>query len=93
MSHRRLILFVFLAGCISWSAVARSCGADAAAERVQQELEAWWSDLYGDDPAASTAVLKMYKHADVAVPFLREKLPALELSADDCRKLLKDLGD
>ncbi|MGH7134104.1 MAG: hypothetical protein ACREHD_00095, partial [Pirellulales bacterium] len=69
--------------------------ADEAAKRAKasrQELEALWSDLYGDDPAAATAVIKLYKKADDSVPFLKEKLQPLTLDADECRKLLKDLG-
>src|SRR5262249_27797696 len=59
---------------------------------VKKELEALWSDLYADDPAASNAVLKLYKNADAAVPFLKEKLQPLRLDADQCRALLKELG-
>ena len=62
------------------------------AEISQKELEALWSDLYADDPAASNAVLKFYKNAGAAVPFLKEKLQPLKLDADQCRRLLKELG-
>jgi hypothetical protein len=58
----------------------------------QQELKALWSDLYGGDPAAANAVIKFYKNADAAVPFLKEKLQPLRLDASQCRRLLKELG-
>jgi hypothetical protein len=69
--------------------------ADDAAKQAKlsrQELEALWSDLYADDPAAANAVIKLYKNADASVPFLKEKLQPLELDADECRRLLKELG-
>jgi hypothetical protein len=61
-------------------------------EASQAELEALWSDLYAEEPTASSAVLKLYKNADAAVPFLKEKLQPLKLDADKCRQLLKELG-
>ncbi len=62
------------------------------ARESRQELEALWSDLYTDDPAAAIAVIKLYKYGDAAVPFLKEKLQPLKLDADQCRKLLRELG-
>jgi hypothetical protein len=55
-------------------------------------LEDLWSDLYADEPTAANAVLKLYKSADAAVPFLKQKLQPLKLDADQCRQLLKELG-
>jgi hypothetical protein len=69
--------------------------ADDATPQAQvsrKELETLWSDLYGSDPAAANAVIRFYKNADAAVPFLKEKLPPLKLDADQCRRLLKQLG-
>ncbi len=68
-------------------------GATKQAKASRQELEALWSDLYGDDPAAATAIIKLYENADASVPFLKEKLQPLELDADECRRLLKVLGN
>jgi hypothetical protein len=62
------------------------------AKTSQKELETLWSDLYAGDPAAANAVIKFYKNADAAVPFLKEKLQPLKLDADQCRRLLKELG-
>ena len=59
---------------------------------ADDELKALWADLYGEDPAASAAVIRLYKNADAAVPFLKEKLPPLTLDADECRSLLTELG-
>lgn len=56
------------------------------------ELEALWSDLYGEDPAASTAVIKFYKNPAAAIPFLKEKLKPLKLDPEQCRQWLKELG-
>jgi hypothetical protein len=67
-------------------------GAPEQAKASQMELEALWSDLYADDPAAATAVIKFYKNGNAAVPFLKEKLQPLRLDADECRQLLKELG-
>jgi len=61
-------------------------------EASQTEPETLWSDLYADDPTAANAVLKFYKNADVAVPFLKGKLQPLKLDAHQCRQLLKELG-
>lgn len=91
-------LFVVLSGVMGLSiamlVTARSAAAGAAgqAKTAREELEALWSDLYGDDPAAARAVIKLYKNADASVPFLKEKLQPLKLDADECRKLLKELG-
>lgn len=91
-------LFVVLSGVLglltSLLAPSPSAADDAAkqAKASRQELEALWSDLYGEDPAAATAVIKLYKNADASVPFLKEKLQPLTLDAEECRKLLKDLG-
>lgn len=89
--------FAVLSGVLGLLSVmlAPSSLADDAAKQAkvrQQELEALWSDLYGDDPAATTAAIRLYKNADASVPFLKEKLQPLELEADECRRLLKDLG-
>lgn len=61
-------------------------------EPTQEELNAWWADLYADDPAAANAIIKLYKNADAAVPYLMGKLQPLELQADQCEQLLKELG-
>lgn len=80
---------------IPWSMAARSQAEDAAnpVKITPVELNGLWSDLYGDDPAAANAVIKLYRHADAAVPFLQKKLPRLELTVDQCRLWLDDLGD
>ena len=57
-----------------------------------KELEELWADLVKDEPAASLAVLRLYKQSEHAVPFLKAKLRPLKLDADYCNKLLKDLG-
>jgi hypothetical protein len=62
------------------------------AKASRKELETLWSDLCAGDPAAANAVIKFYKNADAAVPFLKEKLQPLKLDADQCRRLLKELG-
>ena len=62
------------------------------AKASQQELEALWSDLYVDDPAAANAVIKLYKIPSAAVPFLKEKLQPLKLDPAQCRRLLLGLG-
>ena len=91
-------LFVVLSGVLvlfTSMFAASPSPADEAAEQAaasRQELEALWSDLYGDDPAAATAIIKLYKQADATVPFLKEKLQPLVLDADECRRLLKELG-
>ena len=91
-------LFVVLSGVLvlftSMLAPTPSPADDAAEQATpsRQELEALWSELYGDDPAASTAIIKLYKHADASVLFLKEKLQPLILDADECRRLLKELG-
>src|SRR5262249_59573455 len=38
------------------------------------------------------AVLKLYKNAGAAVPFLKAKLQPLKLDAEQCRQLLQELG-
>jgi hypothetical protein len=78
----------------SISAVAPAPAKDERKQVVpaEEELKALWADLYAADPAASNAVLKLYKNADAAVPFLKEKLLPLRLDADECRSLLKELG-
>jgi hypothetical protein len=57
-----------------------------------KDLEALWADLYKDEPEASSAVLKLFKQPERAVPFLKEKLRPLKMDADRCRQLLTDLG-
>jgi hypothetical protein len=61
-------------------------------EAKAKELEGLWADLVKDEPAASLAVLRLYKQPEHAVPFLKAKLRPLKLDADQCNKLLKDLG-
>ena len=61
-------------------------------EAKAKELEGLWADLMKDEPAASLAVLRLYKQPEHAVPFLKAKLRPLRLDADQCTKLLKDLG-
>ena len=86
-------LFVVLPGVLGlFSSMLMLSLADDADKLGRQELEALWSDLYGDDPAAANAVIKLFKNAETSVPFLKEKLPPLQLDADQCRQLLKDLG-
>jgi hypothetical protein len=61
-------------------------------EAKAKELDGLWADLMKDEPAASLAVLRLYKQPEHAVPFLKAKLRPLRLDADQCTKLLKDLG-
>ena len=61
-------------------------------EAKQKELDGLWADLVKDEPAASLAVLRLYKQPDHAVPFLKAKLRPLKLDADRCNQLLKELG-
>lgn len=58
----------------------------------QKELDQLWAELYKDEPAASTALLKLFNQPEHAVPFLKAKLRPLKLDADRCVQLLKDLG-
>jgi hypothetical protein len=58
----------------------------------QKELDALWAELYKDEPAASSALLKLFKQPEHSVPFLKAKLPPLKLDADRCTQLLKELG-
>jgi hypothetical protein len=91
-------LFVVLSGVLvlftSMLATSPAPAVDATeqAKASRQELEVLWSDLYGEDPAAATAIIKLYKNADASVLFLKGKLQPLELDADECRRLLKELG-
>lgn len=58
----------------------------------KKELDFLWADLKKDDPAASRAVIGLYKQPEHAVPYLKAKLLPLKLDADRCTKLLADLG-
>jgi WD40 repeat protein len=57
------------------------------------KLDAWWAALAGNDgPAAYAAVWGFSGAADVAVPFLRERVPPVSpLPADEAAKLIADL--
>src|SRR5262249_12548298 len=44
------------------------------------------------DPAASAAVIKLFKTPETTVPFLKTKLTPLKLEPDRCKELLRDLG-
>jgi hypothetical protein len=91
MSHKALLLLACLFGPLaSLSVAAPSPAVDKKAK--QKELEALWADLYKDEPAASTAVIKLFKQPDHTVPFLKEKLRPLKLTAARCKQLLSDLG-
>ena len=57
-----------------------------------KELETLWAELYKDEPAASTALLKLFKQPEYAVPFLKVRLRPLKLDEKRCKELLKDLG-
>lgn len=61
-------------------------------EAKKRELDALWADLYQDEPTASTALLKLFKQPEHAVPYLKAKLQPLNLEPDRCRQLLKELG-
>jgi hypothetical protein len=61
-------------------------------EAKQKELDGLWADLIKDEPAASLAVLRLYKQPEHAVPFLKAKLRPLKLDGDRCNQLLKELG-
>lgn len=61
-------------------------------EAKKKELDTLWADLYKDEPAASTALLKLFKQPEHTVPFLKAKLRPLKLDADRCKELLKELG-
>ena len=61
-------------------------------EAKKKELETLWAELYKDEPAASTALLKLFKQPEHAVPFLKEKLKPLKLDQNRCQELIKDLG-
>lgn len=58
-----------------------------------KELETLWAELSKDEPAASTALLKLFKQPEHAVPFLQSKLRPLKLDEKRCKELLKELGD
>jgi hypothetical protein len=88
-STTRLLLAV-LFGLFASAAVAAPVPVDQAAK--QKELEGLWAELYKDEPAASTALLKLFKQPEHAVPFLKAKLRPLKLDADECNRLLKELG-
>ncbi len=72
-------------------ALAAPVPVDKAAK--EKELETLWAELYKDEPAASTALLKLFKQPEHAVPFLKGKLRPLKLEEKRCKDLLKDLGD
>lgn len=91
MENRLLLLLTAVLGLLTSISVPAPAAARHFAP-AQDNLDALWADLYGEEPAASIAVLKLYKNPDAAVPFLKEKLPPLRLDADECRRLLKDLG-
>ena len=61
-------------------------------EAKKKELETLWAELYKDEPAASTALLKLFKQPEHAVPFLKTKLQPLKLDVERCKELLKELG-
>src|SRR5262245_53083596 len=89
MGHNALLL-----SCLVGSVVSLSMAAHTPPDKKLQakDLAALWADLYKDDPAASRAVLKLFKHPGAAVGFLKGKLRPLKLDAARCRRLLRDLG-
>ena len=89
MSTRRTFLAV--AGCFLVASVfAAPVPMDKEAKK--KELDGLWAELYKDEPAASHALLKLFKQPEHAVPYLKDKLKPLKIDADKCRDLLKDLG-
>ncbi len=58
----------------------------------EQELERLWADLAKEEPACSSAVLKLFLQPEHAVPFLRDRLQPLKLDEKRCKELLKALG-
>jgi hypothetical protein len=85
-----LLLLVLFGFAASLSLAAPVPPLDKAAKK--KELEALWAELYKDEPASTTAVIKLFKQPEHTVPFLKEKLRPLKLEAAQCRKLLNDLG-
>ncbi len=90
MSNFSLVVLAAIVGALPSPSVAAPKRVDD--ETKQKELEVLWADLYKDEPAATSAALKLYKHADDAVALLKAKLRPLKMDADRCKQLLKDLG-
>lgn len=91
-SMRTSILFLT---CVSVGLFALPLSAapvPADKEAKRKELDGLWAELYKAEPAATHAVLKLFKQPDHAVPFLKAKLQPLKLDADRCRQLIKELG-
>ena len=87
----RLLLAIPLLLALAFPAPAAPVPVDRAAKA--KELEALWAELYKDEPDASTALLKLFKQPEHAVPFLQAKLRPLKLDEKRCKELLKELGD
>jgi hypothetical protein len=88
----RKILLVLLSVSVGLTASVSVAAPAPGDKEANKELEALWADLYKDEPAASNAVLKLFKQPDKAVPFLKAKLQPLRLDADRCEQLLTNLG-
>lgn len=78
--------------CILFWSILQAAPVPTDKAEKRKELEALWADLYQDEPASSTAVLKLFKQPTHTVPFLKEKLRPLKLEVEACKRLLKDLG-
>ncbi len=85
-----LLLWGFVGSIASLSVAAPVPAVNKEAKK--KELEALWAELYKDEPAATTAAIKLFKQPDHTVAFLKEKLRPLKLDALRCRQLLNDLG-
>ena len=89
MMFTRIVWAVFILG-IPTATQSAPVPVDKVAKA--KELESLWAELSKEEPAASTALLKLYKQPEFAVPFLKAKLRPLKLEEKRCKELLKDLG-
>lgn len=91
---RRVLSVALVLAAVGATTLPRASAAPVPVDKEakKKELEGLWDDLYKDEPAASSALLKLFKQPEHAVPFLKAKLQPLKLDTDRCNQLLKDLG-
>jgi hypothetical protein len=90
----KFTLLLLLSALFGFSCLELSAAPARPVDKVakKKELESLWTKLYEDEPASTTAAIKLFKQPEHAVPFLQEKLRPLKLEAVQCRKLLAELG-
>jgi hypothetical protein len=57
-----------------------------------KELDGAWADMLKPEPEGTRAVLKFAARPKDAIPYFKEKLPPLKLTAEQLQPLLVDLG-